>query len=867
MNQIVFKLRLAIKNEIRILNEKHSCMKLLIDMQGAQSHDSKGRGVGRYTRELVKAVISKRGKIDDIFLACNGAFLDEYEVILKNLTNHLPQDNVRCWQQYINPVSGQYGDECKRKIAELSREWYIQSKQADIVWSTNFLEGWADEAVTSASQVPSRSKLCVTLHDVIPLQYPNEHLFGTIKEWYNQKIEHIKKADIVFTDSEHSKSKIIELIEYDSDKIIVAPCAVDKVLFSPSLNSKDEISELGARLGLHSGDYFLYVGGFDAHKNTALLIEGLAKAINKGVKKKLVLAGRQADSFKSHLQNLLDKHNVAANIVISTGEVSDHDLVWLYRHCCAFLFPSYAEGFGIPPLEAMSCGAPVLAANASSIPEVIGNPSALFDPYDPEDLAHKICNVVFDTDYANSLRTLGLKRADEFSWEKSADKIISSVELLDYNRAHKKTINYNVIDQIVSIQSEYLDDLTKNDLIDIAKTLTENAESHDNRTLYIDISTFVHSDHGTGIQRVVRSIINNLPASTNIFNTIKLAYSFTGDMSYYEVRYDSLGHINRTNNRSIVQFHSGDCLLHLDLHPGSAISKDREIIRLISMGVHVFFVVYDLLPIDYPHYFVPELSYEFGKWLNVVAKSTGALCISRDVMNRYNKWKQDHKTGMPYNKSYTFTLGAEIVKQEKLTLDNDDIKVLKKIPEGLSFLMVGTLEPRKGHGFVIDAFEELWNKGHDVSLIIAGRPGWLNDKVINRIKNHILLGKYIFWLEGISDEVLEHVYKRSTCLIAASEGEGFGLPIIEAAQYKIPILARDIPVFREVAGNHATYFHGDHPSSLATAVLEWINSYSSKTHINSSDLPFINWKQSTSQLFSTIDSVVSNERNWNNKTD
>ena len=120
--------------------------------------------------------------------------------------------------------------------------------------------------------------------------------------------------------------------------------------------------------------------------------------------------------------------------------------------------------------------------------------------------------------------------------------------------------------------------------------------------------------------------------------------------------------------------------------------------------------------------------------------------------------------------------------------------------------MVATIEPRKGHHQTLKAFELLWGQGADINLVIVGKQGWLVEELIENIKAHSELNKRLFWQEGISDEYLENIYAESTCLIAASEGEGFGLPLIEAAQKGKPIIARDIKVFREVAGDYAYYF-------------------------------------------------------------
>ena len=140
----------------------------------------------------------------------------------------------------------------------------------------------------------------------------------------------------------------------------------------------------------------------------------------------------------------------------------------------------------------------------------------------------------------------------------------------------------------------------------------------------------------------------------------------------------------------------------------------------------------------------------------------------------------------------------------------------------------------------------------DANLVIVGRNGWTMDRLAETLHHHPEKGKRLFWLEGISDEYLEKVYAASTCLIAASEGEGFGLPLIEAAQHKLPIIARDIPVFHEVAGEHVFYFSGKEPGDLAKAVREWLALYQSGRHPKSEGMPWLTWKQSARQMMDII---------------
>jgi glycosyltransferase involved in cell wall biosynthesis len=178
--------------------------------------------------------------------------------------------------------------------------------------------------------------------------------------------------------------------------------------------------------------------------------------------------------------------------------------------------------------------------------------------------------------------------------------------------------------------------------------------------------------------------------------------------------------------------------------------------------------------------------------------------------------------------------------------------------------MVGTIEPRKGYLQTIDAFTRLWEDGAEINLIIAGNEGWKSlpnhmrrsiPLIIKRIRNHKEFGKRLFWHEGISDEYLEKLYDASTCLIAASEGEGFGLPLIEAAQHKLPIICRDIPVFREVAGEHAYYFSAINAGQLADEINKWLAMYGSNLHPQSSTMPWLTWKQSAAKLLNCINNL------------
>ena len=183
--------------------------------------------------------------------------------------------------------------------------------------------------------------------------------------------------------------------------------------------------------------------------------------------------------------------------------------------------------------------------------------------------------------------------------------------------------------------------------------------------------------------------------------------------------------------------------------------------------------------------------------------------------------------------------------------------VLAGIGAAPTFAMVGTIEPRKGHAQALDAFERLWAQGLDVRLAIVGAEGWkgLPDSrrrtipaLMARLRSHPELGRRLFVLHGASDAYLDRIYAASVCLLAASEGEGFGLPLIEAARHGIPLLARDLPVFREVAGPHASYFGGADGAALAAAIQDWLRLHAAGQAPASNGIAGRSWADNAAEL-------------------
>jgi glycosyltransferase involved in cell wall biosynthesis len=230
------------------------------------------------------------------------------------------------------------------------------------------------------------------------------------------------------------------------------------------------------------------------------------------------------------------------------------------------------------------------------------------------------------------------------------------------------------------------------------------------------------------------------------------------------------------------------------------------------------------------------------------------LCISKAVATELRTWMEANAPErLPSYSIRHFTLGAEIngVNASR-GWPPDGERILATLQLRPTFLMVGTIEPRKGYAQVLGAFEELWGRGVDVNLAIVGRPGWLVDSLLKQLRRHPESGKRLLWLQQISDEFLDAIYPAAVCLIAASESEGYGLPLVEAARHRLPIIARDIAPFREIADGSAFFFHSTTASGLASEIEEWLAAWKTNRHIKPDGIEVATWEQSARELLACV---------------
>ncbi len=378
------------------------------------------------------------------------------------------------------------------------------------------------------------------------------------------------------------------------------------------------------------------------------------------------------------------------------------------------------------------------------------------------------------------------------------------------------------------------------------------------RQLLVDISGLVERDARTGIQRVVRNLTRALASLDLPDWRVEPIYAAGGVFRYarrFSTQAWQLPELGM--NDDPVRAGSRDVFFTADvaLLPIAAMHKPLRALR--DQGVPLNFVLHDLIPVFHPEFYQGEVDPRFARWLQIVFEvADGVWCVSNAVARELESWlarnPQMVPNGLP--RIGFFHLGAEIGRNKVAVTDaaRAAIRLADATPQSTTLLMVGTLEPRKGHEQVLDACELLWADGQDVNLLIIGKVGWNVKPLVERLRAHPQAGQRLCWLDNADDATLAEAYASASALMAASYAEGFGLPLIEAAQHGLPIIARDLPVFREVAGPHAWYFQAARPSDLAAALRQWMGLRADGLAPPSRDMPHRSWEQSARRVAELI---------------
>lgn len=647
------------------------------------------------------------------------------------------------------------------------------------------------------------------VHDLLPIQLPQCFADNGLNELHEQLLAMICQQDEAICVSQATADAYADWIKQSgvhkdpAFKLSVVHNGADLEGSKPSFGMPEDaetvLNSVKQRIT------FLAVSTLEPRKAQSQILEATDILWNEGFDINLILVGQPGWEVE-HLVERINNHPENSRRLFWLKGISDEYLTLVYQNSTCLIAASINEGFGLPLIEAARHKIPVIARDIPVFREVAGDAAFYFSGNTGIELAESMKKwlQLYKT---STVPDSGLMHWN--TWQQSAEQL---------------------------------------------KTLLTQ-QNYAPKQLLVDVSELVQRDAKSGIQRVVRSILSEWLAKPNDYYRIEPVYA-THDSEYRYAKRFLAGFIGSSCegiSDEPIEACVGDVFLGLDLAPAVVPHKADYYKKLMRDGVKVIFVIYDLLPLN-EGYFAPAHAEACIRWLDVATSGHAAICISQSVEDELREWLYKNRELAYRNLDLCiFHLGADIAQSlPTLGLPTDSSLILQTIEAADTFLMVSTLAPHKGHAQVLKAFEQLWAEGSEVMLVIVGKQGWMVEELIERLRNHPETGKHLFWLEGISDEYLEKVYEVSTCLIAASYGEGFGLPLIEAAQHKIPIIARDIPVFREVAGKHAFYFDSKAPEGLATAIQEWLDLYQQGKHPRSDNMPWLTWEQSSENLIRII---------------
>ena len=741
-------------------------MRIVLDLQGAQTQGSRFRGIGRYSIALAKAIVRNAGA-HEVWIALNANFPETIEHIRDSFKELLPAERLIIFNVPVLVSYESVDNAWRRCAAELIRDSFLSEMKPDIIHISSLFE--VAEHCRSVVSISSLNKpliTAVTLYDLIPLLKPKSYLVTKwTRECYLNKIKSLKRADLLLSISDSVLQEAKSALNIAGDKIVnISAAHTDN--FRPSLLSEPGKQSVFARYEI-TMPYLMYNGGVDSRKNLDRLMKAFA-SLPPELRNhhQLLFASKVSISERLALEQLALELDIRESFIL-TGYVSDEDLVVLFTHCKLFIFPSIHEGFGLPALEAMACGAATIGSNATSISEVIGRADALFDPLSINDMAAKIELVLTDADFYQSLRSHAVKQAAKFSWDICAErtieafekKIIKPTKSLSTSSwaeiSFERDNSYQQLINAIATIPKGPFEPSEIDLIEVAKCIDSNRIETD---------------------RVVRKQI--LPENI----TWRIEGPF--DSSY------SLALLNRETARAMSSL-GHKVILHSTEGPGDFtpsaefLSTNLDLKKLYARSQEISVEQADVTSRNlYPprvsdmngrlnllhHYAWEESGFPLDWVENFNEHLQGLTCLSHHV----KKILIDHGVTVPMTVS-----GCGVDHWERIDVGRN-YEVSAKT---FRFIHVSSCFPRKGAEIMLEAYGRVFTSKDDVTLVIKTFPNPHNE--IHKWLSETKAGKSDFpdvliIEENLSESQLKSLYEQCDVLVAPSKAEGFGLPMAEA---------------------------------------------------------------------------------------
>ncbi len=744
-------------------------MRIVIDMQGAQTQ-SRFRGIGRYTMAFAQGIARNCGD-HEVILALNGLFPDTIATIRTGFEGVLPPQNIRVWSAPGPVMEGAPGNESRRKVAECVREAFLASLEPDIVHISSLFEGFIDDAVTSVGQFDSQTPVSVSLYDLIPLLNQDHYLKPdpAYARFYHRKIDYLKRASSLLAISDFARQEGVEYLDMSENRLVGVSTAMD-ACFQPLAVDDKAADKLRSKFGLNR-PFVLYTGGADERKNLPRLIQAYA-ALPEGIldQTQLLFAGKMHAVNVASLRQEAKRAGLDPSALGFTGYITDEELVQLYNLCELYVFPSWHEGFGLPALEAMACGAPVIGANTSSLPEVIGMDEALFDPFSVPSITAKLQQALSSVEFRDALREHGLQRGANFSWDLTAQRAIAaweetlvelampptqrSVDSWPETRAMLDSNYGRLVDALAGI-IRHAGDYSGTALNALANCIDQNEQQAEGfvraQQLPPEITWRLEGpfDSSYSLALVNREIARGLAGLGHkvVLHSTEGPGDFTANQEFLDANPDLAEMHGRVPQVTEAQAH----VVSRNLYPPRVADMEGRFNLLHSYGWEES---------NFPQ-----------QWVEAFNQSLqGMTVMSRHV----KKVMIDNGVTVPLAVS-----GIGVDHWEGIQPDTRH----QIDARSFRFLHVSSCFPRKGVDRMLDAYAQVFSAEDDVTLVIKtfDNPHNEIDRWLEEARSDRPDFPDVLVLKGdYTDAKLKGLYEQCHALVAPSRAEGFGLPMAEA---------------------------------------------------------------------------------------
>lgn len=745
-------------------------MRIVIDLQGAQT-ESRFRGIGRYSLSIALGLARNAGP-HEIWLALNASFPESIDDIRQAFAGLVAPERIVSYAVPTPVAEHLPANAARARAAEQVRAHFIAALRPDAVLMTSLFEGWVDDAVTAIEPVPGTLNAAI-LYDLIPHANPDVYLPGELaRQYYQRKIDSLKAADLLLAISSFSRSEAIDALGIAPDKVVSISTAVD-ARFTVRSDAPLAGAALLARLGITRKVLMYAPGGFDQRKNFDGLITAYAQlpAHLRGAYQ-LVIASRIQEGDRSALVEAGRGAGLADEELVLTGYLSDDDLVMLYNLADLFVFPSKHEGFGLPVLEAMACGAPTIGSNTTSVPEVIGCEEALFDPAAPEAIAAKIAQVMEDDAMRARLRAHGVRQAATFSWDRSALAALAALEA----RVGAGAGPASWPQQRAAAERDYR--------ALIARVLRA--------------SGWRAPQDGAQLRQLATAIAANMEQTDALLRRRTLPQRLTWRI---EGPFDSTYSLALLNRETALAMHElgHQVVLHSTEGPGD-FKPDPAFLRaqpqIAALHARAAGIGQDQADVSSRNLYPPrvaDMSARLGllhhyaweetgfpqDWVDAFnAHLQGMTCLSQHVQ----KVMVDNGVTLPMT-----TSGCGVDHWDRIDADPD----YRASGRAFRFLHVSSCFPRKGADVLLKAYGQAFTSDDDVTLIIktfANPHNEVHEWLAQARRGNARYPDVQIIEKDLSDAQLKALFGQCHALVAPSRAEGFGMPLAEAMLTGLPVI-------------------------------------------------------------------------------